>query len=48
MIREGARHSVFMNPGKQQTAPVPRHTEIDWRLVLAICKELGIDPPSER
>ncbi|MFQ5807062.1 MAG: type II toxin-antitoxin system HicA family toxin [Phycisphaerae bacterium] len=48
MIREGARHSIFLNPANGQTGPVPRHNEIDGRLVLAICKELGIDPPSER
>ena len=47
MIREGAGHSIFLSPSNQQTAPVPRHAEIDWRLVLVICRELGIDPPSE-
>ena len=47
-IREGARHSVFLNTRNHQTAPVPRHAEIDWRLVRAICNELGIEMPTER
>lgn len=47
-IREGARHSIFLNAHSRQTAPVPRHAEIDWKLVLVICKELGIDAPTAR
>ncbi len=48
LLREGAKHSIFLNTANRQTAPVPRHNELDRRLVLAICKELGIDTPSER
>ena len=48
LLREGKKHSVFLNLTNRQTAPLPRHADIDWRLVLAICKELGIEPPAER
>lgn len=48
LLREGSRHSIYINPQKRQTAPVPRHNEIDPRLALLICRELGIEYPSER
>ncbi len=45
---EGKKHSIYVNPANRQTAPIPRHPDIDARLVLLICNELGIAPPSER
>ncbi|MCH7591572.1 MAG: type II toxin-antitoxin system HicA family toxin [Planctomycetes bacterium] len=48
LIREGRRHSIYANSANDQTAPVPRHNEIDSMLVRQICKELGIDAPAER
>jgi hypothetical protein len=48
LLREGKRHSVYLNTANRQTAPIPRHLDVDSRLVLLICKELGIEPPSER
>ena len=48
LLREGGRHSIYRNTHNRQTAPVPRHREIDPVLVLKICKELGVDPPTER
>jgi mRNA interferase HicA len=40
--REGAGHSLWMNPlnGAQET--VPRHSEISERLAQKICKGLGV------
>ncbi len=32
MIREGARHSVFLNSSTNNTSTVPRHNEIDNNL----------------
>ncbi|MBI1353982.1 MAG: addiction module toxin, HicA family [Acidobacteria bacterium] len=40
--REGSRHSIFRNTATGAIAPVPRHAEIDDRLILEICKQLGI------
>ena len=44
MEREGARHSIYGNPARGAKAPVPRHSEIDNRLALRICRQLGIPP----
>jgi mRNA interferase HicA len=40
--REGSRHSIYLNPANKAKAPVPRHTEIDSRLVIKICRQLGV------
>jgi predicted RNA binding protein YcfA (HicA-like mRNA interferase family) len=40
--REGARHSIYVNPADGAKAPVPRHAEIDNRLARKICHQLGI------
>lgn len=47
LLREGKRHAIFINRENRQTAPVPRHADVDSKLVRAICKELGIEYPSE-
>jgi len=44
--REGSRHSIFVNPATDARAPVPRHSEIDSRLAVKICRQL--DVPSIR
>lgn len=48
LLREGKKHSIYLNAKNGQTAPVPRHPTVDSYLVLKICKELGIEPPTER
>ncbi len=48
LVREGRKHSIYINPANRQTAPIPRHADIDSSLALKICKELGVEPPSER
>ena len=45
LLGEGAKHSVFWNLATRATSSVPRHAEIDDRLVLKICKDLGIPTP---
>ena len=42
MEREGTRHSIYGNPGSGAKAPVPRHSEIDNRLAVKICGQLGV------
>ncbi|MDP2676483.1 MAG: type II toxin-antitoxin system HicA family toxin [bacterium] len=44
LIREGKRHSVFVNPKEERTSTVPRHNEINSFLATKICKDLGISP----
>jgi mRNA interferase HicA len=45
LLREGAKHSVFVNPSTNQTSTVPRHSEIDDFLAAKICRDLGIPQP---
>ena len=42
LVREGSRHSIFMNSVSGKTSSVPRHTEIDDFLAKKICKDLGV------
>ncbi|MBM3260997.1 addiction module toxin, HicA family [Candidatus Kaiserbacteria bacterium] len=42
LIREGAKHSVFINMNAQLSSTVPRHREIRDALAGKICKDLGI------
>jgi len=43
--REGAEHSLWMNPQTGAVETIPRHTEIADRLVEKICRGLGIPRP---
>lgn len=42
LLREGAKHSWWVNTINNSRSSIPRHTEIDDHLVLKICKDLGI------
>ena len=41
-VREGRRHSWWLNPEQNKRSSVPRHTEIKDQLARKICKDLGI------
>jgi len=43
--REGASHSLWINPRTGAMEAVPRHTEIKNVLARSICKKLGIPEP---
>lgn len=45
LVREGARHSWWQNPGLGRRSAVPRHSEVSDFLARKICRELGIDEP---
>ena len=45
MFREGAKHTVYLNPTARRVSTVPRHVEIDEWLARKICKDLGVIPP---
>ncbi|MEK7545553.1 MAG: type II toxin-antitoxin system HicA family toxin [Patescibacteria group bacterium] len=47
-LREGANHSLFLNPAVGRVSTVPRHNEIDDFLTKKICKDLGIPPAKRR
>lgn len=40
--RHGSRHDIYLNPATGQKQPVPRHTEIQDKLVNHIKKYLGL------
>ncbi len=41
--REGASHSLWMNPQTGSTEAIPRHNEIKNLLAKKICKGLSIE-----
>jgi predicted RNA binding protein YcfA (HicA-like mRNA interferase family) len=41
--REGASHSIWINPKTGITETVPRHTEVKENLAKKILKSLGAD-----
>ena len=45
LLREGGKHSVYVNRQKKKVTTVPRHREIDENLAKRIFKDLGIPKP---
>lgn len=45
LLREGGRHSIYVNAANNQTSAVPRHREINDFLCRKICRDLGIEEP---
>ena len=42
LLREGGKHSFWINPANGQRTAVPRHTEIKDRTANRICRQVGI------
>ncbi|MCB4791319.1 MAG: type II toxin-antitoxin system HicA family toxin [Elusimicrobia bacterium] len=42
LLREGKRHSVFVNLNNDKVSTVPRHKEINDFLAKKICRDLEI------
>lgn len=45
LLREGGRHSVFVNRATGKASAMPRHREINDTLARKICKDLELQPP---
>jgi len=45
LLREGSKHSVYVNPVNSQTSTMPRHREINEFLARKVCRDLGIPEP---
>lgn len=43
--REGANHTVYINPVARKVTAIPRHREINELLAIKICKDLEIPRP---
>jgi predicted RNA binding protein YcfA (HicA-like mRNA interferase family) len=46
LMREGGRHSVFVNRQSRRASTVPRHREINEHLARKICRDLEIPTPA--
>lgn len=44
LLREGSRHSWWINTELNKRSSIPRHTEISNTLAKKICKDLGVPP----
>ena len=44
-LREGRRHSIWINPANNRRTAVPRHTEINEITARKICQALSIPVP---
>jgi predicted RNA binding protein YcfA (HicA-like mRNA interferase family) len=45
LLREGEKHSVFVNRAANRTSTVPRHKEIKNPTAIKICKQLAVPNP---
>jgi mRNA interferase HicA len=45
LLREGRRHSLYLNPANGMVSAVPRHAEINDFLARKICRDLEIPVP---
>jgi mRNA interferase HicA len=45
MLREGANHTIYVNPAVKKTSSVPRHAEINNDLAKKICQDLQVRQP---
>ncbi len=44
-LREGGRHTIYVNRAARKTSAVPRHREVNEQLARKICKDLGVPSP---
>jgi mRNA interferase HicA len=42
LLREGGKHTVYVNRAAQKTSTVPRHPEINQFLARKICRDLQV------
>ena len=45
LARNKGKHSIFVNPGNNQTSALSRKREINDFLARKICRDLGIPEP---
>jgi predicted RNA binding protein YcfA (HicA-like mRNA interferase family) len=45
LLREGAKHTVYVNRKARKSSTLPRHREINEDLARKICRDLGIPNP---
>jgi len=45
LLREGSKHTVYLNPVAQKVSTIPRHRELNDFLVVKVCRDLEIERP---
>jgi mRNA interferase HicA len=45
LLREGGRHTVYVNRTAQKSSAIPRHREINDFLARKICRDLQVPAP---
>lgn len=45
LLREGGRHSVYVNRPAGKATVVPRHREVNENLARKICRDLQVPEP---
>ncbi len=45
LLREGSRHSIWVNRSNRRKSAVPRHTEIQDLMAQKICRDLDVPKP---
>lgn len=45
LLREGGKHSVYVNRAAQKSTAIPRHREINDFLAKKICRDLDVKEP---
>lgn len=48
LLREGSRHTIYVNRGKNLTTAIPKHPEIVPSLCRKIWRDLDVPVPSEK
>jgi len=46
LLREGSKHSVYLNPLSGRISTIPRHSNIFQFTAEKICKDLEVDFPT--
>lgn len=46
-LREGERHTVYVNRALRRSSAIPRHREVNDFLARKICDDLGIPRPKK-
>ena len=46
LLREGGRHTVYVNRTNRKVSTVPRHREINEYLARKICRDLEVPIPA--
>lgn len=45
LLREGAKHTVYVNRKARKSSTIPRHREINEGLARKICRDLEVPNP---